>query len=454
MKSCVFQFLSIAFLLFIVSTPPGAKADVTLPKVIDSHMVLQRDRPLPIWGWAAAGEEVTVKLDDASATATADADGKWNVVLPAMKADGKAHSMTVSGKNKIELDDILIGEVWLGSGQSNMEMGIKMVNKAKEEIAAADHPQIRLLLVPKTQARQPAKDVNSKWAVCTPKSIAAGGWGGFSAALYFFGRNLHKELNVPVGLIETAWGGQPIQRFIPNGDKSGDIYNGMIAPVKPFAIRGAIWYQGEANVGSGMKYADGMKSLIGGLRQVWGYDFPFYYVEIAPFAGYGKGSLPPLWEAQVASLKIPGTGMVVTTDLVDDIKDIHPKDKVDVGNRLARWALAKTYGKDVVYTGPLYKSMSVEGNKVRLSFAHADGGLKSRDGKPLSEFEIAGEDGKFVSAKAAIDGDAVVVQADEVHAPTQVRFGWRNVANPNLANKEGLPASPFQTKDWKGGASE
>ena len=164
-----------------------------------------------------------------------------------------------------------------------------------------------------------------------------------------------------------------------------------------------------------------------------------------------KGSLPPLWEAQVASLKIPGTGMVVTTDLVDDIKDIHPKDKVDVGDRLARWALAKTYGKNVVYTGPLYKSMRVEGNKVRLSFAHADGGLKSRDGKPLSEFEIAGEDGKFVPAKAAIDGDAVVVQADEVACAAQVRFGWRNVANPNLANKEGLPASPFQTKDWKVG---
>jgi sialate O-acetylesterase len=454
MKRSISRFLSIASLLAVVSASIQAKAEVKLPKVIDSHMVLQRDRPLPIWGWADPGENVTVKLDDASVQTTADAQGNWNVVLPAMTADGKAHSMTISGKNKIELDDILVGEVWLGSGQSNMEMGIGMVHKGKEEIAAADHPQIRLLLVPKTAGREPAKDVKSKWVACTPTTIAAGGWGGFSAALYYFGLKVHKELNVPVGLIESAWGGQRIERFTPGEKKNGDIYNGMIAPVKPFAIRGAIWYQGEANVGEGMKYADRMKALIGGLRRVWGYELPFYYVEIAPWSGYGPGSLPPLWEGQTASLKIPGTGMVVTTDLVDNIKDIHPKDKVDVGNRLALWALTKTYGKGVVCTGPLYKSMIVEGNKVRLSFSYVDGGLKSRDGKPLSEFEIAGEDGKFVPADAVIDGSAVVVQAKDVASPTQVRFGWRNLANPNLSNNEGLPAAPFQTKDWHGRMGE
>jgi sialate O-acetylesterase len=266
---------------------------------------------------------------------------------------------------------------------------------------------------------------------------------------------LHKQLNVPVGLIETAWGGQRIERFTPAGQRSGDIYNGMIAPVKPFAIRGMIWYQGESNMGDGMKYADKMKTLITGLRNEWHNEFPFYFVEIAPYNKYGGGALPQLWEGQTAALKIPNTGMVVTTDLVDDIKDIHPKDKLDVGNRLALWALAKTYGKkDVVYTGPLYKSMEVSGNKVRLSFAHVDGGLKSRDGKPLSEFEIAGADGKFVPAKAAVEGKTVVVQTKDVPSPTQVRFGWRNEANPNLTNNEGLPASPFQTKDWHGGTSE
>jgi sialate O-acetylesterase len=442
-------------LSILASSVPAARADVKLPKVISSHMVLQRDRALPIWGWADPDEEVTVRLDDATATVKADAQGDWKVVLPAMKADGKAHSMTVSGKNKIELGDILIGDVWIGSGQSNMEMGIAACDKAKEEIAAANYPKIRLMLVPKVQVAAPAKDVKAEWLECSPKTVAAGGWGGFSAALYYFGQRLHKELDVPVGLIDSSWGGSPIEPWTVSGNNGGGMYNGMIAPVKPLAIRGVIWYQGEANVGSGLKYYDKMKALIEGWREVWGYDFPFYFVQLAPFAGYGPGSLPPLWEAQVASLKIPGTGMAVTTDIVHNIGDIHPRNKFDVGNRLALWVLAKEYGKkDLVYSGPLYKSMTVDGNKIRLAFAHVGGGLKSRDGKPLSEFEIAGADRKFVPAEAAIDGDTVVVEAKEVASPTQVRFGWRNVANPNLVNKEGLPASPFQTNGWQGGTGE
>ena len=229
----------------------------------------------------------------------------------------------------------------------------------------------------------------------------------------------------------------------------------MIAPVKPLAIRGVIWYQGEANNGDGLKYYDKMKALIDGWRKIWGYDFPFYFVQIAPWSGYGPGNLPRFWEAQVASLKIPGTGMAVTTDLVENIKDIHPRQKLEVGNRLALWALAKDYGKQgLVYSGPLYKSMKVEGSKIRLSFAHVGGGLKSRDGKPLAEFEIAGADDKFVAAEATIDGATVVVQAKEVIAPTQARFGWRNEANPNLSNAEGLPASPFQSNNWQGGTGE
>jgi sialate O-acetylesterase len=442
-------------LLILASSAPQAQADVKLPNVISSHMVLQRDRALPIWGWADPDEEVTVRLDDATATAKADPQGDWKVVLPAMKADGKAHTMTVSGKNKVALDDILIGDVWIGSGQSNMEMGIGACEKAKEEIAAANYPKIRLMLVPKVQVAAPAKDVKAEWLECSPKTVAAGGWGGFSAALYYFGQRLHKELDVPVGLIDSSWGGSPIEPWTVSGNNGGGMYNGMIAPVKPLAIRGVIWYQGEANVGSGLKYYDKMKALIGGWRKVWGYDFPFYFVQLAPFAGYGPGSLPPLWEAQVASLKIPGTGMAVTTDIVHNIGDIHPRNKFDVGNRLALWALAKEYGKkDLVYSGPLYKAMKVEDSKVRLTFAHVGGGLKSRNSKPLSEFEIAGADGKFVPAEATIDGDTVVVEAKEVSSPTQVRFGWRNVANPNLVNKEGLPASPFRTNGWQGGTGE
>lgn len=461
-----------------------ARADVTLPKILDSHMVLQREMPINIWGWADPGEEVTVQLDEAKATAKADDKGNWKVQLPAMKADGKAHCLTVSGKNKIQLNDILLGEVWIGSGQSNMEMTVRSSKGGKEAAEAANYPQIRLFHVPKVQAPAPAKDIVipppapprpgkgiappksaitpaapkpspdplAKWKVCTPETVP-----NFSGVLYFFGRKLHKDLDVPVGLINSSWGGSPIEPWTIAGGKSGGMYNAMIAPLVPFTIRGAIWYQGESNVfgKNGLKYYDKMKDLIEGWRQVWGQNFPFYFVQIAPFSGYKPDDEPALWEGQVASLKIPGTGMAVITDLVANIKDIHPVDKIEVGERLALWALAKDYGKKgLVYSGPLYKSMTVEGNKVKLSFAHVGGGLKSRDGKPLSEFQIAGADGKFVPAEAAIDGSNVVVQAKDVAAPKQVRFGWDKMANPNLMNAEGLPASPFQTDNWQGGTGE
>jgi sialate O-acetylesterase len=432
------------------SLPACARADVTLPSVLGSHMVLQRDKPLPIWGWADAGEEVTVKLGAASKSTKADAKGNWKVTLPAMKADGKAHKLTVQGKNKIELDDVLIGEVWVGSGQSNMEWPLIATHGAKDAIADAKHPNIRLFHVPKKQEKAPAKDVKASWKECSPDNVK-----GFSAVLYYFGQRLHQELGVPVGLINSSWGGSAIEPWTVTPKSSGRMHNGMIAPLQPFAIRGVIWYQGESNVGNGVTYRDKKEALIKGWRGVWGEDMPFYFVQIAPWSGYRPGALPPLWEGQAAALKIPGTGMVVTTDLVDNIKDIHPRNKKDVGNRLALWALAKTYGKKgVVYSGPLFKSMTVEGSKARLRFAHVGKGLKARDGKELTEFEVAGEDGKFVPAKAVIDGQTVVVEAAGVAKPAQVRFGWHKLANPNLANQEGLPASPFQTRNWQGGTAE
>jgi sialate O-acetylesterase len=331
-----------------------------------------------------------------------------------------------------------------------MEFSLAGSNGGKEAVQAAKQPEIRLFQVPKVQKPAPARDVNATWRVCTPQTVP-----GFSAVLYYFGRRLNQELGVPVGLINSSWGGSPIEPWTIADKKSGGMYNGMIAPLVPFAIRGATWYQGEANEGNGLKYFDKMKALIEGWRKVWGTDLAFYFVQLAPFANYSPGSLPLLWEAQSASLKIPGTGMAVITDIVDNVKDIHPRNKLDVGNRLALWALAKIYGKkDLVYSGPLYKSMTSEAGKIRLTFAHVVGGLKSRDGKPLSEFEIAGADSKFVAAEAAIDGNAVVVQSKEIAAPTQVRFGWRNVANPNLVNQAGLPASSFETNNWQGGAGE
>jgi sialate O-acetylesterase len=451
MKKLASLYIVVFYLLVASSSVPQAGADVKLPEVIGSNMVLQRNQPLPIWGKADPGEEVVVKLDKATVSTKADAQGNWKVTLPAVKADGKTHQMTVSGKNEIKLENILIGEVWLGSGQSNMKMGIANSSKGGAAIAASNNPKIRLFSI------QPKGRAPGPWAECAPdvlRSKAYGNWGGFSGVLYYFGQRLHKDLDVPVGLISSTKGGTSIESWTASEPKNGDRYNGMIAPVKPFAIRGTIWYQGEANVGDGLKYADKMKTLIEGWRQVWGYDFPFYFVQLPPWSGYKPGSLSPLREAQAASLNIPGTGMVVTTDLVNNIKDVHPKNKFDVGNRLALWALAKDYKKDLVYSGPLYKSTNVEGNKIRLSFAHVGGGLKSRDSQPLREFEIAGADGKFVPAEAVIAGDTVVVGANEVTSPAQVRFSWHNLPNPNLVNKEGLPASPFKTNNWQGGTGE
>lgn len=430
------------------------RADVKLPTILGSHMVVQRDRPLPIWGSADTAEDVTVTLDDKTEKTKADDKGNWKVTFPALKADGKPHKITVAGKNRIELEDILVGEVWIGSGQSNMEWSLAASAEAKETIAAANHPNIRLFHVPKLQTKDPAKDVKAEWKACTPSTVP-----NFSAVLYHFGVRLQKELDMPIGLINSSWGGSPIEPWTVTEKTSGGMYNGMIAPLQPFPIRGVTWYQGETNViqKNGLKYRDKMDDLIKGWRKAWGYDFPFHYVQIAPWSGapYPPGELEALWEAQVASLKIPKTGMVVVTDLVDNVADIHPRNKKDVGNRLALWALVKDYEKKgIVYSGPLYKSMKVDGDKVRLTFAHVGGGLKSRDGKPLSEFEIAGNDGKFVPAEAVIDGDTIVVSAKGVATPEQVRFGWRKTANPNLSNKEGLPASPFQTKNWTGGTGE
>lgn len=450
MNMCVARGLVGVALLGVASGIQHLRADVTLPKVVDSHMVLQRDRALPIWGWADPGEEVTVKLDGATATAKADEQGNWKIVLPAVKADGKAHGMSISGKNTIELEDLLIGDVWVGSGQSNMEFGLAAVHNANEALPAATDAMIRLFKVDVVLVDKVAKDVKSAgWQACSPQTVAK-----FPGVLYFFGQRMRKELDVPVGLIGSALGGSPIEPWTVAEGGGAVLYNGMIAPVKPFAIRGAIWYQGEANVPIGMNYNGKMNSLVAGWRKEWGYDFPFYFVQIAPWSGYGPGALPTFWEAQAASLKIRATGMVVTTDLVDDIKDIHPKNKFDVGNRLALWSLAKDFNKDLVYSGPLYKSMKIEGDKIRLTFAHIGGGLKSRTDQPLNEFEIAGADAKFVAAAATIDGDTVLVQSKDVASPTQARLGWRNEANPNLVNLAGLPAAPFQTNNWQGGTGE
>ena len=482
-----------------------ARAHVTVPTVFGDNMVLQRDVELPVWGQATPGQKVTVSIGAASASATADEKGSWAVKLPTMKCLAKQTGLTMTIKgaplpaevierlkaeakakteakakasaeaaakakaegkpepkpqpepkpltDTIVLKNILIGEVWLGSGQSNMEFELGKSLNGKDAIAAADLPNIRLYHVPRTKNWYPQKDVNASWEVCSPETSP-----NFSAVLYYFGKRLQDELNVPIGLINASWGGTAIEPWTATNETRthvGIYYNGMIAPLQPFAIRGVAWYQGETNVfaSNGFKYYDKTKHLIESWRKTFQNDkLPFHMVQLAPWGGgYVKGQLPALWEAQVASLKIPDTGLVVTTDLVDDIKDIHPRNKLPVGNRLALWALAKDYGrKDLVYSGPLYKSMKIEGDKIRVSFAHVGGGLLARDNKELNEFQIAAADGKFVAAKAVIDGQTVLVSAEGVAAPTNVRFGWRSIANPNLMNQAELPASPFKTDDWQG----
>jgi sialate O-acetylesterase len=462
-------------------------ADVRLPRIFGNQMVLQRDLPVRVWGKADPGEKVTVSIGKNESSATADEQGKWKVELPPLAA-GNPVEVKVSGKNTITLRDVLVGEVWVCSGQSNMGMTVQGAADAKQEIAAATHPQIRLFAVPLIPSAKPADDCDAYWKECTPESVPS-----FSAVAYYFGRQLHEKLGVPIGLINTSWGGTLIEPWTPpvgfqsvpavtsiltnleknppvvpqtkpRKNKKGKkvaagpqlqqtptyLYNGMIHPLVPFAIRGAIWYQGESNLRDGKLYTEKMKALIQGWRSVWNEgEFPFYYVQLAPYM-YGKNiptALPLMWEAQTAALSIPNTGMAVTID-IGNAKDIHPKDKQDVGKRLALWALAKNYGKQIVYSGPLYKSMSVDGSKIRVKFDHVGGGLAARDGKPLKWFTVAGEDQKFVDAQAKIDGDAIVVSAPNVEKPVAVRFGWDQVADPNLANIEGLPASAFRTDRW------
>ena len=454
-----------------------AHAEVKLPKVLSSNMVLQQKMPVPFWGTADPDEEVTVSIGDNTATTKAGADGKWSVKLKELSV-GDPIEVVIKGNNEIRLTNVLVGEVWVASGQSNMEWPVSLADHPKEEIEAANYPTIRLFHVRKVPSVTPASEVvlDREWSACSPATI-----GNFSAVAYFFGRELQKELKVPVGLINTSWGGTAIEPWTPivgfesveslkpvadqaraqqanpegvqpNPGSPTHLYNGMVVPLVPFAIRGAIWYQGESNRGQGVGYEQRMHALINGWRSVWGQgDFPFLYVQLAPFKYVQPPMtdpnflLPQVWEAQTKTLALKNTGMAVTTDITN-LDDIHPRNKQDVGKRLALWALANTYGQgELVYSGPLYKSMTVEGDKIRIEFDHLGGGLKSRDDKPLSWFTIAGSDGNFVEAKAVIDGKSVLVSSDKVAEPTAVRFGWSELAEPNLMNAEGLPAGPFRT---------
>ena len=416
-----------------------------LANVFDDDMVLQREQPLPVWGQALPNAAVKVKMSTGEEVeTTSDNSGAWSVILPAMKASlqGPVTMSVTSGTRTLTLKNLLVGDVWLCSGQSNMAWSIENSADSKEIIAGANHPNVRLLKSPDKSSptlwtELPAR---AEWEVCQPSTAPS-----FSAVAYHFGNKVNRETGIPIGLILSSQGGTRIEPWT-----GGPLYNARVHPYTRLPIKGVIWYQGEANIADGEAYTDKMVKLVGDWRKVWNQEtLPFYFVQVAPF-GYPNNdpdALPKLWEAQTKSMAlIPHTGMAVIND-VGNVENIHPTNKVPVGERLARWALNKTYGNaEIACSGPIARDATAEGQHLRVTFDHVAAGLISRDGMPLSWFEIAGSDDAFVPAEAVIENDAVLVSAPGVARPTAVRFAWNNKATPNLMNKEGLPANSFLLK--------
>lgn len=507
--------LSNACLLLILILAAATPAEpLRLPNIFDDHMVLQQDLPVVIWGWADEGEEVKVSFGEQTKSARADSDRRWRVQLKPLKASTKAAVLKVqTGDDVVDFNDVLVGEVWLCSGQSNMEWRLGGSDGAETAIANADNRLIRHIEMDHIMLPEPVNDVQSKkgWEVATPQTV-----GAWTAVGYFFGKELHENLDVPIGLVNSSWGGSNIAPFAPlegfklvpelaetvtrieaslpgnpayeksirqamdetrkwlkdakqaldddkrvasppslptsvialqNWPDPTNKYNAMLHGLIPYRIRGSIWYQGESDRNDGRLYVHKTRALVEGWRKAWGQpDMPYYYVQIAPYM-YGAEDpeiLARFWEAQAAIEKeIPNTGMVVIHD-VGNINDIHPRNKKTVGHRLSLLALAKTYGKDVIAGGPQFEKMTIEGDKVRVLFKRTGAGLTTSDGKSPDLFEIAGEDGLFVSADATIDGDTVVLTSKNVQKPAAIRYAWSKLAEPNLRSKEGLPVSPFR----------
>jgi sialate O-acetylesterase len=512
--------------LYLVGASVPAAAKLRLPPIISDGMVLQRDRAVTIWGTAGMREAVTVSLAGQSVSTVADQDGKWQVKLAAMKAGGP-YELVVKAQDTVTVHNVLVGEVWLCSGQSNMAFGMGGVVNAQQEIAQVNNPDIRMFGIPYTTALVPQESVEGTWRTATPQNAPY-----FSAVGYFMARELQKALKVPIGIINSSMGGTCIEAWtsrpalaadevgrnllaywdgcivkypdaqehfnayaqkrvaILNHDYEewlrweasakqakaegkpeppafqpsavtdiGDqntatvLYNAMIAPLTHYAIRGAAWYQGEANAGAPERYRYLLALLIQDWRKVWGQgDFPFLVVQLpgympAQTQPVEEGSWAGIREAELTALCLPKTAVLTTID-VGDAVDIHPPDKAPVGARLAKAALHITYRRKCAYSGPLYKSMTVAGDKGIIHFDHVEGGLVAKGGA-LKSFAIAGADRKFVWAQAEIQGDTVVVWADDVKQPAAVRYGWANNPPCNLFNTADLPASPFRTDNWE-----
>ncbi|HTJ79908.1 MAG TPA: sialate O-acetylesterase [Rariglobus sp.] len=533
--------LALGSALLLSAALPSIHADVKLPAIFGDHMVLQQGSKIPVWGWASPGEQVSVTLRQQTSRTTAAPDGKWRVDLPPVTPSGQGETLVVKGTNTLTLQDVLVGDVWIASGQSNMEYGIQTDSRGADAIAKANDPQLRLFFVPWKTALEPQEDLasasatslNGKWQVCTPEVMKANwAWHGFSSVGYFFARDLRHAAGHPVGMIATYKGGTPAEawtsltglekdpslaNYVAERKKIADNYeqatkdypakmeeyktavaawkkdgspankqprspsspdggfgtpannfNAMVAPLIPFSIKGVIWYQGESNgdnLQESQQYSVLFPRMITDWREKWGQgDFPFLFVELANFKAAPKTPSEGNWawvrDAQLKTLSLPNTGMASATD-VGDATNIHPPSKVDVGQRLALVARHVAYGENIVYSGPLYRAMKVQGNKILIAFTECGSGLTlgtppwTADGKTpptpkaLTGFGIAGEDKKFVWADAVIKGNYIEVSSPEVPHPVAVRYGWADNPQINLYNKEGLPASPFRTDDWQ-----
>ncbi|WP_293710131.1 sialate O-acetylesterase [uncultured Parabacteroides sp.] len=448
----------------------GAQAQISLPSVFTDHMVMQQNSDAPVWGWGTASTTIKVVGSWApkdTATAVVSSDGTWETSLKTSSAGGP-YTITLLGDGNRELRDVMLGEVWLCSGQSNMEWTPNSkIDDAEAEIAAANYPNIRFFHIPKRGAATPQNNCEGAWAACTPETMR-----NTSAVAYFFGRNLQKDLDVPVGLIVSAWGGTPAEVWVPEESirsneklnavvpqktfpwwpvEPGVLYNQMISPIVPFALAGSIWYQGESNQDHAATYGLLMKTLIESWRQSFKKDFPFYLVQIAPHTYKSTDNGPAIVREcqEWVSRTVPETGLVVISDLVSDVKNIHPTNKQDVGLRLANLAMGKTYGRLASgYESPVFSEMTVNKNKVVISFLHAENGLVCKD-KELSGFMIAGEDGVFEPGKAQIKDNNVIVTSPRVKHPVTVRYCFDNATIGNLFSKEGLPVAPFRTdRNW------
>jgi sialate O-acetylesterase len=467
----------------------SARADVKLPAIFSDHMVFQQDVAVPLWGWANPGEQVSVSFAGQKKTVQTGADGVWNVKIAKLAAGGQPQTLTVQGKNTVKIEDVLVGEVWLCSGQSNMAMNVARAKDFEREKAAAQLPQIRMFKESSGGATVPQSKCSGRWEICAPESV-----GGFSATAYFFGREIHKALGRPVGLINSSVGGTPIeswtsqeaQKSVPElqplfqtwADKEaswdpakaqanfekqqaawkqavarakakgktpprpprkpseprldnhspGNLFNGKIAPLIPYAIRGAVWYQGESNAGDGQLYGIQLPLLIRDWRSRWGEgEFPFAWVQLPNFHAPQREPVEDsgwvlVQEGMLKTLRLPNTGMAITVD-VGEAGNIHPTNKQAVGHRLALWALAKVYGQPGPSCGPIPRGQRIEGHQIIVSLEHCDGGLTAK-GDKLKGFAIAGADKKWVKADAQIQGDMVVVSSPEVPQPVAVRYAW------------------------------